>query len=253
MWYDSIFYASKPCQPSLSPHTNISYLDLLSEFSERRWGPGVGLLITFGSLSLFLIFWLQGKGRIEFSSLCFQVSTLVPENMKTDLTVPICFVFLLHLANEKVFYFVENYRFYIRFYLLNQVKSYIGVTRACAVARIFHVAAKQEKVTGIPPKKVLGFPEKGSHRGLPGGIVGDTHRHSCLQTVTLTITWHTLTSPTDEYSCGHTALLSQKYWHGVKPARILYIHKLCLLMVCWVPVCKGLSWWSKAGAVNRQK
>ena len=45
---------------------------------------------------------LQGKDWIDFSSLCFQVSALVPDNMKTDLTAPICFVFLLHLANEKV-------------------------------------------------------------------------------------------------------------------------------------------------------
>ena len=123
--------------------------------------------MTFGSLNLLLMFWLQGKGRIDFSSLCFQVSTLVPENMKTDLTVPICFVFLLHLANEKVFSLVENYRFCIRFNLLNQVnqaKSYIGGTRACVVARIVHVAAKQEKGT----RKVLGFPRKGSYRGLLG-------------------------------------------------------------------------------------
>lgn len=42
------------------------------------------------------------KSPVEFSSVCSQISKHFSENVIHDLSVPICFVFLLHLANEKV-------------------------------------------------------------------------------------------------------------------------------------------------------
>ena len=46
---------------------------------------------------------LQVKEMIYFSSLCSHVSNAMEGSMRNDITVPICFVFLLHLANEKVY------------------------------------------------------------------------------------------------------------------------------------------------------
>ena len=39
---------------------------------------------------------------VDFGSVCSQISKHFSENVIHDLSVPICFVFLLHLANEKV-------------------------------------------------------------------------------------------------------------------------------------------------------
>lgn len=42
------------------------------------------------------------RNPVDFSSVCSQISKHFSENVIHDLSVPICFVFLLHLANEKV-------------------------------------------------------------------------------------------------------------------------------------------------------
>ena len=44
----------------------------------------------------------QSNEKVAFSSVCCQISDHISKNMSNDISVPICFVFLLHLANEKV-------------------------------------------------------------------------------------------------------------------------------------------------------
>ena len=40
--------------------------------------------------------------RNSFQQMYYKICEIIPQSMKHDISVPICFVFLLHLANEKV-------------------------------------------------------------------------------------------------------------------------------------------------------
>ena len=91
----NVTMSSVYCVHHLCKYIHVYIILLTLRLSQWNWENTPTLCI------ITLICLQVNDCRVDFSSVCCQISEHISKNMSEDISVPICFVFLLHLANEK--------------------------------------------------------------------------------------------------------------------------------------------------------